>query len=62
MQLRIWSYLVFLTDFWQIQGIYAILMMSETVGIDIHEIELPSTSQSVIITCCIGNKLNTIDL
>ena len=29
-----------LTDFWQIRIIYAIVMMSETVGIDIHEIEL----------------------
>ena len=29
----------FLMDFWQIQRIYALVMMSETVGIDIHEIE-----------------------
>ena len=28
-----------LTDFWQIQRIYAIILMSETVSIDIHEIE-----------------------
>ena len=28
-----------LTDFWQIRRIFAIVIMSETVGIDIHEIE-----------------------
>ena len=34
----------FLTDFWQIQRIYAIVMMSEMVGIDIHEIEMLTTN------------------
>ena len=37
----------FLTYFWQIRRIYAIVMMSEMVGIDIHEIEFDYTVRIV---------------
>ena len=46
---------LFLMDFWQIQRIYAIVMMSETVGIDIHEIEWQPGVTRIRITHSIWN-------
>ena len=51
-----YGHILVLTVFWQIRGIYAIVMMSETVGIDIHEIE-----SRILSACRIrSGKLNNL--